>query len=85
MPDTRVRELHRAKGDGVQHPTDEAMAEATAHLVTALTLLDRLAICPHEPAFGHRFIQLDVASHAIHSALINLEGWNEGDECHQNR
>jgi hypothetical protein len=32
---------------------------------------------PDGPASGNRFIQLDLAIHAIHNALINLEEWSE--------
>jgi hypothetical protein len=53
------------------------MADVTAHLQTALASLDQLSIRPDEPATGHQFIQLDLASHAIHNALINIEECNE--------
>ncbi len=77
MPDAKVREFHGANERQVKRQTDEAMADATAHLQTALASLDRLSIRPDERATGHRFIELDLASRAIHYALINLEEWNE--------
>ena len=77
MPDAKVREFHGAKEHQVRRRTEEAMADATAHLQTALASLDRPSIRPDDPASGHQFIQLHLASHAIHNTLINLEESNQ--------
>jgi len=56
---------------------EDSLALVSTHLIRALASLDRASEASTDALSGQRFVQFDVASRAIHCALVTLDEWGD--------